>query len=118
MGMFDKQGGSKKCNCPHCRGGHSHNHLSDIEYNSGSDYDVTEEISAVDIEREDPQEIIDQYLEAILECENPEEVEEVLYEFFDDIFVHAMQETFITEIESKIMSLNLLKEGFVVEDEE
>ena len=123
MGMFDNNKKNyNSCNCPHCRGGHGQNnqpqfnYMSDFDFASGEQFDVTDETLDVTLEREDPQEIIEQYLEAILECDNPEEVEEVLYEFFDDIFLHAMKETYITEIEGKIKSLSLINEGFILED--
>jgi hypothetical protein len=122
MGMFDKNSSDKynnynKCNCPHCRGGHGINNNLGLDFNNGSQYDVEEEISAIDVDRIDPEDLIEQYIEAVLECECPEEVEEVMYEFFDEVFVHAMQETYISDIEGKIMALNILKDGFISEDE-
>lgn len=119
MGMFDKKDNSKKCNCPHCRGG-SHEPLFSADeffYNGGQELDITEEISSIDLVREDPSEIVEQYIEAILECESPDEVNDVMYAFFDDVFVHAMQETYITEIEAKIQALQLIRDGFVLEED-
>lgn len=122
--MFDKNKGNfGKCNCPHCRGGHGqsndfNNFNNDFSFDSGQNIEVQADVLAIDLERADPHDLVDQYLEAVLQCESPEEVEEVMFEFFDEVFVHAMQETYISEIEGKIMALNLLKEGFVDELDE
>src|SRR5205085_10943880 len=102
--------------CPHCRGGHFEDLFSNL--NTGMQTEIQEEIISVDIERADPHDLLEQYLEAVLECDSPEEVEDVLTEFFDEIFLHAMKETYITEIESKFQALNLLKEGYIFEEEE
>jgi len=115
MGMFDKKNNFGKCTCPHCRGGCGYQakpQPQDMTFNTaGQQHDITNEVSAIEIERLDPEDIVAQYLEEVLECESPEEVKDVLVEFFDEVFAHAIQEAWITDIESKILALNVMKEA-------
>lgn len=116
MDMFNFSG--KKCTCPHCRGGHALNDIpiDPIEYQEGSNIEIENNVSRVDIERHDPDELVRHYIEVVLECETPEDVEEVMQEFFDEVFLYALQETYINEIEGKIMALNLMKNGLDEEE--
>lgn len=123
MGMFDKRkssGNYNKCECPHCRGGHGFHQSVDEFYTNGSDFDYTnEEISVHDLERVDPEELVEEYIGIILECETPEDVEAIMREFFDEIFIYAVKETYINEVEAKIMQLNMINERFdELEDDE
>lgn len=116
MGMYNKH--NKKCNCPHCRGGHTPSFHNDFHELNGANVDVNNEMHSIQIERLDPEDLVDQYVEAVLQCDTSEEVDEVMREFFDEVFIYAMQETYMSEIEGKIKALRLLEQEFEEEDDE
>lgn len=117
MGMFNRNNNNKshKCNCPHCRGGHV-DYGSNIDYDSNSEYDVNHDEIGIELDRLDPEELVNQYIEDILECDDEEEVAELIYDLFDEVFAYAMQEAYIADIEAKIQALHMIKNEFDEED--
>lgn len=110
MGMWNNKknsGSFNKCTCPHCRGGHG---FDDMVFESGKDYEFENNVQAIDFEVDNPEDIVEQYIEAVLECDDEDEVAEVINEFFDVVYNLAVKDTFLAEIEGKIMALNMMKQ--------
>jgi hypothetical protein len=109
MGMFDNEKHSSKCSCMHCRGGHDTESLG-IENDNQVHYNVDVDESVFEMEQVEAEDILKAYLAEFLECETPEDVEELVAEFFDVVASYTVQELYLADIQAKIQVLNLLKE--------
>lgn len=113
MGMFGKKKHNvNKCNCPHCRGGH----LDPLKFESGSEYDVEHDV--LEFEVADLEDIVENYIEQILECEDEDEVAETVYDFYDELYKAILSEIYIGDIQGRIEALNMLKNDMLEDDEE
>lgn len=125
MGIFDNQHNSK-CNCPHCRGGHAclneecYNQFTNAfnDYEDEVSFFGDEENTHLDIESNEllyeieslsPEDIIEHYSELLEECSDMREVDELLVSFFEDVYAFALQEAYLSDVQTKINLLNLLK---------
>lgn len=103
--MFDDKH-SAKCSCMHCRGGHVE---LPSDNNNHTHYNIENNEFLFEVDQTTPEELLAEYLEAILDCTNKEEVAEILAFFFEDVSAMAIQELYLAEIQSKIEVLNMLK---------
>lgn len=104
-----------KCNCPHCRGGHIDEVQFEQEYESewvGQSDAQSDEVAYFD-EQIDPEELIQEYVEYLLhEVESEEDVSELMIEFFNHVFKYGVEQTYITELQTKIQLLSMLKNNY------
>lgn len=94
--LFNKRN-SPKCNCHHCRMG------------SIQDLDVEETI--IDIELEDPEEVILDYFDSIKEADSEEEVIQLLTHLFNEAAYFGQKEGLLSDIQLKVDMLNFLENG-------
>lgn len=95
----------ENCICPLCRGAKNVN--IDFSDTNGIFVDVNEN-AYIDEDIPTPEEIVDYYYDAIYDCDDPEELEEILIEFFNEVATFALQSSYMADIEAKIMLLNQL----------
>lgn len=81
------------CDCPKCRG------VQEIEF------------LKLDIEIEDPQDILDDYFEYIKEARNEEELYGLLTSFFTEVSLHTHKIILLEQVKGKIDLLNDLEFG-------
>lgn len=83
---------NNQCNCPECRG------IPNI--------DVQEMV--VDLELDDPDDIVDHYFEMVKEAETEEEILDLLHELFEESVSYGYKLAMIEDLGEKIQILNTL----------
>lgn len=93
MSYFNNKFNKNKnqCNCPECRG-------------------VNIEHFEVDLNLEDPEEVIQHYFEMILEAKTEDEIYTLLHELFNESADYGYKSALIDDIEEKIGFLSSLQE--------
>lgn len=111
-----------RCNCPHCRGGHGIDYENTAFFNEDGSYtfygDEFEDGQATFDSQEvvfmgevdDPDEMIEDYIECLLDMvEDEDDVRELMNEFFTDVFRYAMEQSYMTDIQTKIQLLSYMR---------
>jgi hypothetical protein len=96
---FNSNNEEEKCNCPDCRGVSN----TDIEH------------MEIDVNVEDPGELIAEYFELIKMSESEEELFEMLMDFFNEVCYNSHQQFLLDQLNMTINALHFHQYG---EDEE
>lgn len=91
---FGFNSGDEECNCPECRG--VNQELEHVE---------------IDVEIRNPEELLEEYFEAIKNVNSEEELYALLLEFLGEVTANAQKEVHLDEVESKMALIQALEYG-------
>lgn len=74
-----------------------------------------DDVDVFDMTIADPEELAESYINAVLECENEEEVSEVMLEFFEAVSAYTIQEIYVADVKAKIEALKLIRKAYETE---